>query len=111
MVLCERGIRVPAVVVWPGVTKPGSCNDTRIQSTDLYPTILRMLNVERPKNHVIDGVDFAKALHGEAMDRAVSPRGWLYRGYVLFMTFPPMLLLLLGRPVWLVVAYANLTPA
>lgn len=40
------------------------------------------------------------------MDRAVSPRGWLYRGYVLFMTFPPMLLLLLDKPVWLVVAYA-----
>ena len=65
----EGGVRVPAVVVWPGVTKPGSRSDTRIQSTDLYPTILRMLNVERPKDHVIDGVDFAKALRGEEMDR------------------------------------------
>ena len=65
----EGGIRVPAVVVWPGVTKPGSRSDTRIQSTDLYPTILRMLNVERPKDHVIDGVDFARALRGEEMDR------------------------------------------
>ena len=45
----EGGIRVPAVVVWPGVTKPGSRSDVRIQSTDLYPTILRMLNVEHPK--------------------------------------------------------------
>jgi hypothetical protein len=58
-----------AVVVWPGVTKPGSRSDVRIQSTDLYPTILRMLNVEQPKDHVIDGVDFAKALRGEMMDR------------------------------------------
>ncbi|MDP6060988.1 MAG: sulfatase, partial [Pirellulaceae bacterium] len=65
----EGGVRVPAVVVWPDVTKPGSRNDTRIQATDLYPTILRMLNVERPKDHVIDGVDFAKALRGEKMDR------------------------------------------
>ena len=65
----EGGVRVPAVVVWPGVTKPGSRSDTRIQSTDLYPTILGMLNVERPKDHVIDGVDFAKALRGEEMDR------------------------------------------
>ena len=47
----EGGVRVPAVVVWPGVTKPGSRSDVRIQSTDLYPTILRMLNVERPKDH------------------------------------------------------------
>jgi arylsulfatase A-like enzyme len=65
----DGGIRVPAVVVWPGVTEPGSRSDVRIQSTDLYPTILRMLNVERPKDHVIDGVDFAKALRGEGMDR------------------------------------------
>lgn len=65
----EGGVRVPAVVVWPGVTKPGSRSDVRIQATDLYPTILRMLNVERPKSHVIDGVDFARALHGEEMDR------------------------------------------
>jgi Mn2+/Fe2+ NRAMP family transporter len=40
------------------------------------------------------------------MARAVSSRGRLYRAYALFMTFPPMLLLLLDRPVWLVVAYA-----
>ena len=65
----EGGVRVPAVVVWPGITKPGTRSDVRIQATDLYPTILRMLNVERPKNHVIDGVDFAKALRGEQMDR------------------------------------------
>ena len=65
----EGGIRVPAVVAWPGVTTPGSRSDVRIQATDLYPTILRMLNVERPNDHVIDGVDFTKALRGEAMDR------------------------------------------
>ena len=65
----EGGIRVPAVVVWPGVAKPGSRNDTRIQSNDLYPTILRMLDVTMPKGHVIDGVDFAKALKGGEMDR------------------------------------------
>ena len=31
-----------------------------------------------------------------------------YRGYLLFLTFPPMLLLMLERPVWLVIAYAAL---
>jgi len=65
----EGGVRVPAIVVWPRVTKPGSRSEVRIQSTDLYPTILHMLNVERPKDHVIDGVDFSKALRGEEMDR------------------------------------------
>ena len=65
----EGGVRVPALVVWPGVTEPGSRSDVRIQSTDLYPTILHMLNVERLREHTIDGVDFASALRGEDMDR------------------------------------------
>ena len=65
----EGGVRIPAVVVWPNVTEAGSRSDVRIQSNDLYPTILRMLNVEGPKDHVIDGVDFATALHGEDMYR------------------------------------------
>ena len=65
----EGGVRVPAVVVWPGVTEPGSRSDVLIQSADLYPTILGMLNVEQPKSHVLDGVDFAPALRGKAMER------------------------------------------
>lgn len=65
----EGGVRVPAVVVWPGLTESGSRTNVRIQANDLYPTILRMLNIERPQDHVIDGVDFTKALRGETMDR------------------------------------------
>ena len=65
----EGGVRVPAVVVWPGVTEPGTRSDVRIQANDLYPTILRMLDVDLPVEHVIDGVDFTKALRGKAMAR------------------------------------------
>ena len=65
----EGGIRVPAVIVWPGVTKPGSINETRIQANDLYPTVLKMMNMSYPKNHVIDGVDFTKALKGKTFER------------------------------------------
>ncbi len=65
----EGGIRVPAIIVWPGVTKPGSRSEVRIQSTDLYPTLLNILKVKWPDNHAIDGVDIQKALRGESMDR------------------------------------------
>ncbi len=51
-------------------------------------------------------VGLLRGAKGAAMDRYESQHGWLYRGYVLFMTFPPMLLLLMERPVWLVVVYA-----
>jgi len=39
---------------------------------------------------------------------AVSTRGGAYRWYLVLMTFLPMTLLLVDRPVWLVVAYAAL---
>ena len=65
----EGGIRVPAVVTWPGVTEPGSRSEVRIQSNDFYPTILRMLDIEWTGDHAIDGIDFTRALRGEAMER------------------------------------------
>ena len=65
----EGGVRVPAVVVWPDVTDQDSKSKTRIQATDLYPTILEMLELQLPKNHPIDGVDFTEALRGNEMQR------------------------------------------
>ncbi len=51
--------------------------------------------------------DYAALLRGRRPAAGVpSSRGRWYRGYLLFMTFPPMGLLLLGRPVWVVLAYA-----
>lgn len=65
----EGGIRVPAVVAWPGNTEAGSRSETRIQSNDLYPTILRMVGLPIPGSHPIDGVDFTAALGGQEMER------------------------------------------
>jgi arylsulfatase A len=36
----EGGTRIPLIVHWPGVTKPGSVSDTPVISMDLYATIL-----------------------------------------------------------------------
>ena len=65
----EGGIRVPAIVVWPGVTKPGSRSDEVIQSADFYPTLLNGLGIELPNNHKIDGVDITDALKGGTLAR------------------------------------------
>jgi hypothetical protein len=51
--------------------------------------------------------EFAALLRGRGHVE-VSTRSRVYRGTLLFLTFPPMLLLLLGRPVWLVIVYAAL---
>jgi Mn2+/Fe2+ NRAMP family transporter len=55
-------------------------------------------------------VHVVKLLRAPAADEQeeISTRSPLYRLYLVLMTFPPMLLLLLDRPVWLVVIYAAL---
>lgn len=65
----DGGIRVPGVVVWPGVTEAATRSDVRIHATDFYPTILSMLNIKFPGNHTVDGVDISKAVAGKDMDR------------------------------------------
>lgn len=65
----EGGIRVPCVVVWPGVTEPGSLSDEIIQTSDFYTTILKQLNISLPDNHVVDGIDITPALKGKRLNR------------------------------------------
>ncbi|WP_200979901.1 sulfatase [Echinicola sp. 20G] len=61
----EGGIRVPCIIVWPGLTEPGTLTDALIQSTDFYPTILNQLGIQQPKNYSIDGNDITPILKGE----------------------------------------------
>ncbi len=65
----EGGVRVPLIVVWPGVTEPGSTSDALVQSTDFYPTLIRILGADLPEDWPIDGVDITPALAGEPFDR------------------------------------------
>lgn len=61
----EGGVRVPLIVKWAGVKKPGSVCDVPVTTPDLYPTILEMLNLPlMPEQHV-DGVSFTSLLKGE----------------------------------------------
>ena len=53
--------------------------------------------------------DFVQQLQHRQQDippDRISTQSPLYRGYLLYLAFPPMLLLLVGKPVWLVIAYA-----
>ena len=60
----EGGVRVPWIVHWPGVTKPGSTSDTPIISCDLYPTLVEACGLKVPAVHKVDGVSFASVLKG-----------------------------------------------
>lgn len=65
----EGGTHVPMLVVWPGKTKPASNSDTVVQSTDLFPTLLTMAGIPKPKECNFDGVDVSAAFTGGEIDR------------------------------------------
>lgn len=75
----EGGIREPMMVRWPGVTKPGSVNDSPITSTDFFPTILEIASLKLNLPLPTDGVSFTSALRGEKHDR--GPMYWHYPHY------------------------------
>ena len=51
----EGGIRVPAIIRWPGVVAPGSVCREPIISPDYFPTILAAARQDPPANRIIDG--------------------------------------------------------
>ena len=61
--LYEGGIRVPFIVRWPGVVKPGTINRTPIISTDLFPTLLAAAGV-KPKRETLDGENLLPVWNG-----------------------------------------------
>jgi arylsulfatase A-like enzyme len=65
----EGGVRVPCVVLWPGLTKPGSRSSEIIQSTDFYPTLLDGLKIPRPAGTQFDGMSIMPALKGMPLKR------------------------------------------
>jgi arylsulfatase A-like enzyme len=65
----EGGIRVPAVVAWPGVTAPGSRSEAVIQSTDFYQTFLDGIGLKAKEGQVFDGTSLMPALRGQPLKR------------------------------------------
>lgn len=65
----DGGVRVPAVIVWPGVVEPGSRNDTLLTSTDFFPTLLEMTGMKPSAGQEFDGVSIVPALKGKSQER------------------------------------------
>ena len=75
----EGGIRVPTVVRWPGVTKPGSTCGEPVISYDYAPTIAEVAGVPREKLPATDGRSFATLLRGRS--GGVRDLFWHYPHY------------------------------
>ena len=60
----EGGTRVPLIIHWPGVTKPGSVCETPVISMDLYGTILDIAAAPEGIRSGVDSVSLVPVLHG-----------------------------------------------
>ncbi len=63
--LYEGGIRVPLIVRWPGVTRPGATCDEPVISTDFFPTFRDIFGATDIETDPIDGVSLLPLLRQE----------------------------------------------
>jgi arylsulfatase A len=76
----EGGTRVPLIVDWPGVTKPGSICDTPVISMDLFPTFMQIAGIPDGAKTALDGVSLVPILK-EAGDLKRDELFWHYPHY------------------------------
>ena len=67
----EGGIRVPCLMRWPKVIKPGSKNGEITGIIDLLPTFCEIGGVDIPKDRVIDGRSILPYIKGEKLDKPI----------------------------------------
>ena len=63
----EGGVRVPAIIAWPGITTADTRSDAIIQSEDFYPTLLEALALKPAEGQRFDGHSILPALKGDAL--------------------------------------------
>ena len=63
--LYEGGIKVPGIIRYPGVTRPGTESEALITGTDLFTTLAKATGTAIPDDRAIDGQDITSALLGK----------------------------------------------
>jgi len=75
--LLEGGLRIPAIVRWPGLTMPASESTVPIMSMDWLPTFLAAAGGAPDPAYPSDGVDIRAALTGH--DLPERPLFWRFK--------------------------------
>ena len=61
----DYSYRIPFLVRWPGVVKPGTVIEDFVSNIDAFRSILGMLNIPVPEGVPLQGMDFSPLLRGE----------------------------------------------
>jgi arylsulfatase A-like enzyme len=64
--LWEGGVRVPAVVCWPGRVPSGAVSREVVHMTDLFPTVLAAAGAKPDQAWKVDGVDLLPVWEGRS---------------------------------------------
>jgi uncharacterized sulfatase len=64
----DESIRVPLLLRWPGVVKPGTEIAEPVTNLDTFPSVLGMLKVPLPERVKQHGADFSPLLRGQKAD-------------------------------------------
>jgi arylsulfatase A len=76
----EGGTRVPLIIDWPGVTKPGTICDTPVITMDLFPTFMEIAGLPDGAKTALDGVSLVPVL-SQAGDLKRDELFWHYPHY------------------------------
>lgn len=71
----EGGIRVPGIMRWPNHIEAGSVIETPVVGTDIFSTVLDILEIPLPADRTIDGVSLLPVFEGKPIERKV-PLFW-----------------------------------
>ncbi len=71
----EGGLRVPSIVEWPARKLKGR-NFVTATSSDIYPTLLKMAEVELLVPHPLDGIDLSAVIAGSKKERDAGIGFW-----------------------------------
>ncbi|GMV95079.1 MAG: sulfatase [Candidatus Hydrogenedentota bacterium] len=75
----EGGIRVPCVIRWPGVTRPGTVCESFLTSLEVLPSLCAGTGVPPPEDVVLDGFDMRGVLAGSEPSKRTE-MFWRRRG-------------------------------
>jgi len=77
--LLEGGLRIPAILRWPGVTRAGSTSDAQVISMDWLPTFLAAAGAAPDGAQAPDGIDIRPAILGASLpERTLF---WRYKNH------------------------------
>jgi choline-sulfatase len=64
----DTSIKVPLIIRWPPVIRPGQSNSRTVSHLDWLPTIAEVCNVELPANTVVRGRSIVPLFRGESTE-------------------------------------------